>query len=68
MKAISFFHRLACQHCELQWEEWTECTDGIRSRTEYVSVFKVGAGNPCPELETETEGKAVYLVFNTRMF
>ena len=47
-------------HCEVDWEPWSACSNGERSRSQIVLVEAEGSGgNACPDLETETEGKEI---------
>ena len=45
-----------CFDCVVDWSEWSSCSNGERSRSTKILFEPLGAGKPCPELETETEG------------
>ena len=41
----------------MEWGDWSECADGIRTRGQVVGVEPVGAGTPCPTALLESEGQ-----------
>lgn len=55
---------LVCVDCEITWDEWSECTDGQRTRLEIIATFPQGAGEECPSLDSESEGGQSKLIVN----
>ena len=43
-------------NCEVTWAEWGACANGFRKRSQEVKMEKVGAGEDCPSLTSQTEG------------
>ena len=41
----------------MDWGNWSECTNGIRSREQYVVSEESMGGLPCPLLKKEDESK-----------
>ena len=46
-----------CVDCELRWNEFGTCTNGEMNRIQVIVTQQVGAGQPCPDIQTETLGK-----------
>ena len=42
------------------WLDWSPCSQGLRTRSQFVEEEKVGAGKDCPELQYKEEGKQNY--------
>jgi len=39
----------------VEWSEWSECANDVRSRQQVVVQDTVGAGQECPSLKTQEE-------------
>ena len=47
---------LVCVDCELEWSDFGKCEDGVMTRRQLIVTQQVGAGRPCPEIQTEEKG------------
>lgn len=57
----------ACVDCVIEWGAWSECENNQNTRTQYVLIDSMGAGAPCPSLQTETEGEQLNMsCFSTK--
>ena len=53
----------ACVDCQLGWGVWSDCSEGMRVRSQLVVMETVGAGIKCPEvMQIESEGCYVKLL------
>lgn len=50
-------HIIECFNCETAWSDWSACDGGQRTKLQYIAVPQVGGGDPCPTLESQTEGE-----------
>ena len=48
---------LECIDCQVEWNDWGQCENGERRRSQYIAVDPVGAGKPCPLLDSQLTGK-----------
>lgn len=45
----------------LAWDDWDECENGQRARSQYVVRERIGAGSECDEIQEHIESKILTL-------
>lgn len=53
------FNNLDCADCELEWGDWGNCVDGVRTRSEYIKQQRIGSGRECNTPDVERQGKNI---------
>ena len=47
---------LDCYDCQLAWDRWRDCSNGTRTRSQYILIEPEGGGRDCQWEPDQVEG------------